>query len=60
MVFERYGCQQGSLKGYNPRKHSRPSRHPQLVILAEATLSGAWIASSSNLQVAVDAVNLRR
>jgi hypothetical protein len=32
-VFERYGHQQGSLKGYNPRKHGRPSRpgesHPE-------------------------------
>jgi hypothetical protein len=32
-VFERYGRQQGSLKGYNPRKHGRPSRpgesHPE-------------------------------
>src|ERR1700757_650397 len=24
-VFERYGRQEGSLKGYNPRKHGRPS-----------------------------------
>ena len=26
-VFERYGHQQRSLKGYNPRKHGRPSHH---------------------------------
>ena len=32
-VFERYGHQQGGLKGCNPRKHGRPSRpgesHPE-------------------------------
>ena len=26
-VFERYGRQEGSLRGYNPRKHGRPSHH---------------------------------
>jgi len=35
-VFERYGRQQGSLKGYNPRKFGRPSHHPLLAMLAEA------------------------
>src|SRR3974390_1712668 len=30
-VFERYGNQQGSLKGHNPRKHGRPSHHPLLL-----------------------------
>jgi hypothetical protein len=34
-VFERYGRQQGSLKGYNPRKHGRPSHH--LHIFASTT-----------------------
>src|SRR3954454_3053938 len=29
-VFERYGEQEGSLKGHNPRKHGRPSHHPLL------------------------------
>jgi hypothetical protein len=24
-VFERYGKQEGSLKGHNPRRHGRPS-----------------------------------
>jgi hypothetical protein len=37
-VFERYGRQEGSLKGYNPRKHGRPSHHPLLAMLAEAKL----------------------
>src|SRR5665811_2375111 len=35
-VFERYGQQQGSLQGHNPRKHGRPSHHPLLAVLAEA------------------------
>jgi hypothetical protein len=29
-VFERYGRQQGALRGYNPKKHGRPSHHPLL------------------------------
>ena len=35
-VFERYGKQEGSLKGHNPRKHGRPSHHPLVAVLAEA------------------------
>ena len=35
-VFERYGEQEGSLKGHNARKHGRPSHHPLLAVLAEA------------------------
>src|SRR5438045_1861736 len=35
-VFERYGQQEGSLKGHNPRKHGRPSHHPLLAVLSEA------------------------
>lgn len=34
-VFCRYGEQEGSLKGYNPRKPGRPSHHPLLGFLAE-------------------------
>jgi hypothetical protein len=30
--LERYGKQQGSLKGYHPRKHGRPSHHPLLIV----------------------------
>jgi hypothetical protein len=37
-VFERYGEQEGSLKGHNPRKHGRPSHHPLLAVLSEAHL----------------------
>src|SRR6266851_5274189 len=47
-VFERYGRQQGSLKGYNPRKHGRPSHHPLLAMLAEAKLVlHAWLRSGN-------------
>jgi DDE family transposase len=47
-VFERYGGQEGSLKGYNPRKHGRPSHHPLLAILAEAKLVlHAWLRSGN-------------
>lgn len=35
-VLERYGRQEGSLKGHNPRKHGRPSHHPLLAVLSEA------------------------
>jgi Transposase DDE domain group 1 len=35
-VFCRYGEQEGSLKGYNPRKPGRPSHHPLMAFLAEA------------------------
>src|ERR1700680_3734254 len=35
-VFERYGQQEGSLKGHNPRKHGRPSHHPLLAVLTKA------------------------
>jgi Transposase DDE domain group 1 len=47
-VFERYGRQQGSLKGYNPRKHGRTSHHPLLALLAEAKLVlHAWLRSGN-------------
>src|SRR5437868_608471 len=47
-VFERYGRQEGSLKGHNPRKHGRPSHHPLLAILAEAKLVlHAWLRSGN-------------
>jgi hypothetical protein len=43
-VFERYGHQQGALRGPNPRKHGRPSHHPLVAVLAEAhfLLHGTW------------------
>jgi hypothetical protein len=47
-VFERYGCQEGSLKGHNPRKHGRPSHHPLLAVLAEAhLLLHGWLRSGN-------------
>ena len=47
-VFERYGEQEGSLKGHNPRKHGRSSHHPLLAVLAEAhfVLHG-WLRSGN-------------
>ncbi len=35
-VFCRYGEQEGSVKGYNPRKPGRPSHHPLIAFLSEA------------------------
>jgi hypothetical protein len=47
-VFERYGQQQGALKGYNPKKHGRPSHHPLLAVLAEAHfVVHAWLRSGN-------------
>lgn len=47
-VFERYGRQQGALKGHNPRKHGRPSHHPLLVVLAEAHfILHGWLRSGN-------------
>lgn len=34
-ILCRYGEQEGSLKGYNPRKPGRPSHHPLVAFLAE-------------------------
>jgi hypothetical protein len=47
-VFERYGKQQGSLKGHHPRKHGRPSHHPLLAVLSEAHfLLHGWLRSGN-------------
>jgi len=47
-VFERYGQQEGSLKGHNPRKHGRPSHHPLLAVLNEAHfLLHGWLRSGN-------------
>jgi hypothetical protein len=47
-VFERYGNQEGSLKGHNPRRHGRPSHHPLLAVLAEAHfLLHGWLRSGN-------------
>jgi len=34
-ILCRYGAQEGSLKGYNPKKPGRPSHHPLVAFLAE-------------------------
>lgn len=48
-VFERYGGQEGSLKGHNPRKHGRPSHHPLLAMLASAkVVAHAWLRSGNS------------
>src|SRR5450755_2312790 len=47
-IFERYGQQEGALKGYNPRKHGRPSHHPLLAVLSEAHfLLHGWLRSGN-------------
>jgi hypothetical protein len=47
-VFERYGRQQGALKGYNPKKHGRPSHHPLLAIMAETHfVLHSWLRSGN-------------
>ena len=47
-VFERYGNQEGSLKGHNPRRHGRPSHHPLLAVLSEAHfLLHGWLRSGN-------------
>ncbi len=34
-VFERYGQQEGAVRGYNPKKPGRPSHHPLFALIAE-------------------------
>lgn len=47
-VFERYGKQEGSLKGHNPRKHGRPSHHPLLAMLSGVkVVLHAWLRSGN-------------
>lgn len=47
-VFERYGHQQGALRGPNPRKPGRPSHHPLVAVLAEAHfLLHGWLRSGN-------------
>ena len=47
-VFERYGQQEGSLKGHNPRKHGRPSHDPLLAVLNETHfLLHGWLRSGN-------------
>lgn len=47
-VFQRYGEQEGALKGHNPKKHGRPSHHPILAVLAESYfVLHAWLRSGN-------------
>jgi len=47
-VFERYGEQEGVKRGYNPRKHGRPSPHPLLAVLGEAGfILHGWLRSGN-------------
>jgi len=47
-VYERYGRQQGALRGPNPRKPGRPSHHPLVAVLAEAHfLLYGWLRSEN-------------
>jgi hypothetical protein len=47
-VLERYGRQEGLLKGHNQRKHGRPSHHPLLAVLNEAHfLLHGWLRSGN-------------
>jgi hypothetical protein len=52
-VFTRYGEQEGSLIGYNPRKPGRPSHHPIMAFVADLRMvAHSWLrpgnTSSSN------------
>lgn len=45
-VFDRYGEQEGSHKGYHPRRPGRPSHHPILAMLAGAkVILHSWLRS---------------
>lgn len=47
-VFERYGTQEGALKGYNPKKRGRPSHHPLFAVVAEARcIAHVWLRSGN-------------
>ena len=41
-VLTRYGRQEGAKKGYNPRKHGRPSHHPLLAFLGSGYVMNVW------------------
>src|SRR5215218_3393995 len=49
-VFERYGNQEGSLKGHNPRRHGRHSHHPLLAVLSDAHFSHAFPPTHATVQ----------
>lgn len=48
-VFERFGRQEGSVKGHNPRRHGRPSHHPLFALLAETKqVLQVWLRSGNS------------
>jgi hypothetical protein len=47
---ERYGRHQSALRGLNPRKHGRPSHHPQVAVLVRITLFAARLAAQWKLR----------
>ena len=48
-VFERFGRQEGSVKGHNPRRHGRPSHHPLFAMLAETKqVFQVWLRSGNS------------
>ena len=50
-VFERYGRQQGALRGPNPRKHGRPSHHPLGGGAGRSAFSVARLAAQRQLRL---------
>lgn len=47
-AFERYGHQEGSVLGYNPKKHRRPSHHPLIATLGNRPwVLHAWLRSGN-------------
>ncbi|HSW66982.1 MAG TPA: IS1380 family transposase, partial [Bacteroidales bacterium] len=47
-IIERYGEQEGSRLGYNPRKHGRPSQHPIIAFIAELkVVANGWLRSGN-------------
>lgn len=47
-VLTRYGKQEGSLVGYNPRKPGRPSHHPLMAFIADMRMvAHSWLRSGN-------------
>ncbi len=47
-VFVRYGKQEGSKRGYNPKKRGRCSHHPIIAVLSEANfILNGWLRSGN-------------
>jgi len=48
-IFTRYGEQQGAKKGYNPKKHGRPSHHPLMAFIADCDMvANFWLRSGDS------------